>query len=66
MLSSLGFVQTGPVKVSIGWDKGLVQNKQQAIVWTSVDPVHWFGNQSPGDYFSIMVPTYGTSIKILL
>ena len=26
---------------SIGTDNGLMPNRQQAIIWTSADPIHW-------------------------
>ena len=25
----------------IGWDNGLAPNRQQAIIWTNADPIHW-------------------------
>ena len=34
-------------KVSIGSVNGLVQNRQQAITWTSDDPFHWWIFVSP-------------------
>ena len=43
---SLKFVPKGPIDnnpalVKFGLDNGLATNRQQAIVWTNADPIHW-------------------------
>ena len=35
------FLRVDWQKPSIGWDNGLVPNKQQAIIWTNAEPIHW-------------------------
>ena len=38
IIISLKLVPKGPI---IGLHNGLVPNRQQAIIWTNVDPIHW-------------------------
>ena len=37
---SLKFVPKCPID-SIGLDNGLAPNKQQVMIWTNADPIHW-------------------------